>query len=63
MNLAEKHLLVVDDNAVNNEVILDPEAAQRYFYARPLPADAFATWCKHWQPLFSITHMETANGS
>lgn len=29
------------------------EAAQGYFYARPLPAEAFVTWCSEWKPLFS----------
>ena len=39
------------------------EAAQGFFYARPLPAEAFVTWCSEWKPLFSTTHMETVNGS
>ncbi|MBT2785087.1 MULTISPECIES: EAL domain-containing protein [unclassified Halomonas] len=29
------------------------EAAQGYFYARPLPAEAFVTWCSEWKPLLS----------
>ncbi|CEP34941.1 MULTISPECIES: EAL domain-containing response regulator [unclassified Halomonas] len=29
------------------------EAAQGYFYARPLPAEAFVAWCGEWQPLCS----------
>lgn len=29
------------------------EAAQGYFYARPLAAEAFVTWCSEWEPLFS----------
>lgn len=29
------------------------EAAQGYFYARPLPAEAFVTWCAEWRPLLS----------
>ena len=39
------------------------EAAQGYFYARPLPAEAFVSWCSEWKPLFSTTHTETVNGS
>lgn len=39
------------------------EAAQGYFYARPLPAEAFVTWCSEWKPLFSTSHTETVNGS
>lgn len=39
------------------------EAAQGYFYARPLPAEAFVTWCTEWKPLSSTPHLETANGS
>ncbi|EHJ92766.1 EAL domain-containing response regulator [Vreelandella boliviensis] len=39
------------------------EAAQGYFYARPLPAEAFMSWCSEWKPLFSTTHTETVNGS
>lgn len=31
------------------------EAAQGYFYARPLPAEAFATWCSEWKPPYSPT--------
>lgn len=29
------------------------EAAQGYFYARPLPAEEFVTWCSEWKPLCS----------
>ena len=39
------------------------EAAQGYFYARPLPAEEFVTWCTEWKPLFSTTHGEAVNGS
>nr|WP_298968850.1 EAL domain-containing protein [uncultured Halomonas sp.] len=39
------------------------EAAQGYFYARPLPAEEFVTWCTEWKPLFSTTHREAVNGS
>lgn len=39
------------------------EAAQGYFYARPLPAEAFVTWCSEWKPLCSTPHTETVNGS
>ncbi|MBR9903708.1 MAG: EAL domain-containing protein [Gammaproteobacteria bacterium] len=44
------------------------EAAQGYFYARPLPAEAFVAWCSEWQPLcsappLSLSHTETVNGS
>ncbi|OJA05377.1 EAL domain-containing protein [Halomonas sp. QHL1] len=39
------------------------EAAQGYFYARPLPAEAFVSWCSEWKPLFSTPHTETVNGS
>lgn len=39
------------------------EAAQGYFYARPLPAEAFVTWCREWKPLFSTHHREAVNGS
>lgn len=39
------------------------EAAQGYFYARPLPAEAFVAWCSEWKPLCSTPHTETVNGS
>ena len=39
------------------------EAAQGYFYARPLPAEAFVTWCSEWQPLLSTSPREAVNGS
>ena len=39
------------------------EAAQGYFYARPLPAEAFVTWCSEWQPLLSTSYREAVNGS
>ncbi len=39
------------------------EAAQGYFYARPLPAEEFVTWCSEWKPLCSTPHTETVNGS
>jgi diguanylate cyclase (GGDEF)-like protein len=39
------------------------EAAQGYFYTRPLPAEEFVTWCTEWKPLFSTTHREAVNGS
>ena len=39
------------------------EAAQGYFYARPLPAEQFVTWCSEWKPPFSTTDTETINGS
>lgn len=39
------------------------EAAQGYFYARPLPAEAFVTWCTEWKPLSSTPHPEIINGS
>lgn len=39
------------------------EAAQGYFYARPLPAAAFVAWCTEWKPLLSTTHTEAVNGS
>ncbi|GEN27334.1 hypothetical protein HVA01_09800 [Halovibrio variabilis] len=29
------------------------EAAQGYFYARPLAAEAFVAWCGAWEPLYS----------
>ncbi|TVP47403.1 MAG: GGDEF domain-containing response regulator [Halomonas sp.] len=38
------------------------EAAQGYFYARPLPAEAFVAWCAEWKPLNTTTHTETGNG-
>ncbi|WP_386079671.1 putative bifunctional diguanylate cyclase/phosphodiesterase [Vreelandella sp. F11] len=44
------------------------EAAQGYFYARPLPAAKFVAWCSEWKPLLSTPllsspHTETVNGS
>ena len=39
------------------------EAAQGYFYARPLPAEAFVAWCSEWQPLLSTSPREAVNGS
>lgn len=39
------------------------EAAQGFFYAKPLPAEAFVTWCTEWKPLSSTPYPETANGS
>ena len=39
------------------------EAAQGYFYARPLPADEFVTWCSEWKPRCSPPQTETVNGS
>ena len=38
------------------------EAAQGYFYARPLPAEAFVTWCTEWKPPLSPIDTETVNG-
>lgn len=40
------------------------EAAQGYYYARPLAADEFFNWCKAWAPHHSpTTDMESINGA
>lgn len=40
------------------------EAAQGYYYARPLAANEFVTWCKAWSPRrHPATDMESINGT
>ncbi len=40
------------------------EAAQGYYYARPLPADEFYHWCSQWTPrLPSTPATESVNGA
>ena len=40
------------------------EAAQGYYYARPLPADEFYRWCTNWKPHPNLTPAtESVNGA
>ena len=40
------------------------EAAQGYYYARPLPADEFYRWCRDWTPSSHLTlATESVNGA
>ncbi len=40
------------------------EAAQGYYYARPLPADEFYRWCREWTPHSHLTlATESVNGA